>query len=205
MQISPSNNRRAPGLTCRTVQMDLCVCITSAKMIEVARCYCQRSEATVIVSNVVQGEPQRLEILRGGKITLLGSSLVAALAMRNAVAEGKAGAAACFSEMSKVASCKPFFSEENPKAEGLLHFPGWWFGVFSPLSFSLKNLKPYQTQRYSNYNFFQAVSQRDKEKEEVPGKKPCLIPCSTPPDNIDFDPSATATLSGMFLLSPVQN
>lgn len=39
----------------------------------------------------------------------------------------------------------------------------------------------------------------------MPEKKPCLIPCSTPPDNIDFDPSATATLLGMFLLSPVQN
>lgn len=44
----------------------------------------------------------------GKKVALLGSSLVAALAVRNAVAEGKAGAAACFSELSKVFSCKPF-------------------------------------------------------------------------------------------------
>lgn len=94
--------------------------------------------------------------------------------MRNAAAEGKEGAAACFSELSKVVSCKPFFfPEENPKAEGLLCFPGWWFGVFFPPPpiFSLKvpnHTKPKDTLTTT----FQAVSQRDKEKEEILGKNP---------------------------------
>lgn len=61
--------------------MGLCVCTTSAKMVEAARCYCQRSEVTVMASNAVQGEPQSLETLREKKITLLGLSLVAALSV----------------------------------------------------------------------------------------------------------------------------